>query len=207
MQDLIVLTADNDMANAMHGLLDRHHSLAIRSITKRVLRHPERDPGCATRGVDFLSRYADQYKHGLLMFDHEGSGKATIDRQGLQNLLNSELSRSSWGQRARTIVISPELETWVWSDSPEVGTILRWNNQPVTLRAWLEEENWVQEKRPKPERPKEAFLAALRQTRTPRSASLYRQLADRVSLQRCQDPAFLELKALLQEWFGNPDPA
>lgn len=203
MEDLIVLVADNDMANTMEGLLTRHHSLAIRSITTRVMRHPERDPGCAIRGVDFLSRYSDQYHHGLLVFDHEGSGKEKIDRMDLQETLNAELAQSSWGTRARTIVISPELESWIWSDSPEVDAVLRWNSQAVSLRHWLINEDWVQENCPKPKRPKEAFLAALRETRTPRSAALYSQLAKRVSLRRCQDPAFMELRALLQAWFSS----
>ena len=31
----------------------------------------------------------------------------------------------------------------------------------------------------------------------------YRQLAERVGLGRCTDPAFLKLKRLLREWFGT----
>ncbi|MFB3133348.1 MAG: hypothetical protein ACE10K_12585, partial [Rhodothermales bacterium] len=54
----------------------------------------------------------------------------------------------------------------------------------------------------KPQRPKEAVEAVLRATDTPRSSSLYRQLAQKVSLNRCDDPAFLKLKSTLQEWFG-----
>ena len=53
----------------------------------------------------------------------------------------------------------------------------------------------------KPARPKEAFEAALREARKPRSASLYQQIAERVSLRRCTDTAFLELKSILNNWF------
>lgn len=203
MQDLIVLTADNDMSSAIKGLVSRHQALAIRSITTTVLRHPERDPGCAIRGVDFLTRYADQYHHGLLIFDHEGSGKEQTNRTRLQEELNSRFVPPPWGGRAKAIVISPELEAWVWSDSPEVNSVLRWKNKTVPLRVWLSSKGWISEDGVKPDRPKEALEATLRQTRTPRSASLYRNLAERVSLSRCDDPAFLELKAVLQEWFRN----
>lgn len=203
MQDLIVLTADNDMSIVIKKLLSRHQSLSIHSITTTVLRHPERDPGCAIRGVDFLTRYADQYHHGLLIFDHEGSGKEQTDRTLLQEQLNSCFVRPPWDGRAKAIVISPELETWVWSDSPEVASVLRWKHQTVPLRHWLSNKGWLSKGDTKPDRPKEALEAILRLTRTPRSASLYGKLAERVSLSRCEDPAFLELKAVLQEWFRN----
>lgn len=206
MSDLIVLTADLDMENAMKGILGRHQSLAIREISADIVSHPQHDPGCAIRGVDFLSRYAHQYNHGLLMFDHEGSGREQIDRQQLQKDLDAEFAHPPWEGRARAIVIKPELETWIWSDSPEVDRVLGWSNRATTLRAWLSEQDWVQDGSVKPDRPKEAFLAALRKTRTARSASLYRQIAERVSLSRCRDPAFLELKAVLQQWFQDQEP-
>ena len=206
MQDLIVLTADNDMSTAMKGILSRHQSLAIRSITTTVLRHPGRDPGCALRGVEFLTRYADQYQHGLLIFDHEGSGKEQTDRTILQEELNSCFVPPPWNGRAKAIVIGPELEAWVWSDSPEVDSVLRWGNRAVPLRDWLTNKGWLSKGGVKPNRPKEALQATLRRTRTPRSASLYKKLAERVSFSRCEDPAFLELKAVLQEWFQNEAP-
>ena len=202
MKDLIVLTADRAMESTIQSILGRYHSLAIRKVSSTVIRHPQHDPGCAKDGVDFLSHYSKQYHHGLLIFDHEGSGMELVDRQALQQRINGRFSNSPWRDRAQAIVISPELEAWIWSDSPHVDAVLRWRHQPTPLRSWLSEQGWLREGRVKPERPKEALLAALRQTRTPRSASLYRQIAERVSLSRCSDPSFLELKTLLRKWFS-----
>ncbi len=202
MPDLVVLTADLDMENALKGILGRCHSLGTRRLSTTIYRHSEHDPGCALRGVDFLSLYADQYDHGLLIFDHEGSGKELTDHRELQEDLNEQFVRSAWGTRARAIVISPELESWIWSDSPVVDSVLGWRGQPIPLRRWLSDQKWLSEDGGKPQRPKEALEAALRVVRTPLSASLYLQIAERVSLSRCVDPAFLELKSLLQEWFG-----
>ena len=42
----------------------------------------------------------------------------------------------------------------------------------------------------------------LRMKSKPRSSSIYLALAKRVSLQRCQDPAFLKLKTTLASWFS-----
>jgi hypothetical protein len=47
--------------------------------------------------------------------------------------------------------------------------------------------------------------AALRHLRRPRSSSIYAQLAERVGLERCMDPAFIRLKEVLQSWFSAGD--
>ena len=103
-------------------------------------------------------------------------------------------------------MLDPELEAWVWSNSPHVDDVAGWQNRRLPLRRWLISQGYLQEGATKPEQPKEALEAALRTVRKPRSASLYRQLAERVSLRRCNDPSFLELKTVLTAWFpaGNP---
>lgn len=201
MKDLVILAADRDLEFAVKGLLARPEALGIRAITSDIFIEPMHDPACARRGVRFLAGWTRQYRHGLLMFDHEGSGKEDIPRRDLQNSLNEEFSRSAWGERARAIVLSPELETWVWSDSPHVDAVAGWENRKPSLRAWLIEQGLLRQGENKPSRPKEAFEAALRAARKPRSSSLYGQLAGKVSFYRCTDPAFLEFKDLLDDWF------
>ena len=97
-------------------------------------------------------------------------------------------------------MLDPELEAWVWSDSPHVDDVAGWKNRRPSLRRWLISQDYLQEGATKPG-PKEALEAALRTVRKPRSASLYRQLAEKVSLRRCNDPSFLELKTVLTAWF------
>ena len=121
-KDLIVLVADKDMEYALKGLLARPAALGIRSVNADILVHPQHDAACAQRGVPFLAGFSDQYEYGLLMFDHEGSGKEDIPALDLQKQINEEFLRSTWGTRARAIVLSPELESWVWSDSPTLTT-------------------------------------------------------------------------------------
>ena len=62
-------------------------------------------------------------------------------------------------------------------------------------------QGWLKQEQAKPERPKEAFLAALQEARTVRSASLHQPMAKRGFLKRCRDEAFLELKRVLPTWF------
>lgn len=59
----------------------------------------------------------------------------------------------------------------------------------------------------KPHAPKEAMEAVLRLARLPRSAARYRQLAEKISLDRCSDETFRKLRTTLQTWFpSNPGP-
>ena len=201
MKDLLVVAADKSMQQTMWGLLSRPEALGIREVEADVLYHPQHDPACALRGVEFMSDFSDQYQCGLLMFDHEGSGREETCPQELQRSLNGEFINSPWGNRAKVIVLSPELEVWVWSDSPHVSRLAGWESGNRPLRRWLIQQEHLQEGEAKPARPKEAFEAALFITGTPRSSSLYFELARTVSLDRCTDTAFLELKRVLQGWF------
>ena len=60
--------------------------------------HPQHDPACALRGVEFMSDFSDQYHHGLLMFDHQGSGREKTDPQELQKALNEEFTQFGLGR-------------------------------------------------------------------------------------------------------------
>lgn len=201
MKDLVVVVADKDMQHALRGMLDRPQALGVRQIEKDIYPHSQHDPACAQQEVEFMSGFADQYHHGLLMFDHEGSGREQIHPQELAKSINEDFTRSVWGSRAKAIVLSPELEVWVWSESAHVGRIAGWESGNQQLRNWLIDQGYLQEGEAKPARPKEAFEAALRESRTPRSSSLYLELAQKVSLRLCSDEAFLEFKRVLQDWF------
>jgi hypothetical protein len=97
--------------------------------------------------------------------------------------------------------LDPELEVWVWSDSPEVDQVLGWHLANPDLRTWLRGKQYLEPTDIKPERPKEALEAALRQVRRARSSAIFRSLAEKVSVERCSDAAFGKLKATLTNWF------
>lgn len=200
-KDLLVLTADKNMEFAVKGVLTRCKSLGIREIAADFRVHPESDPGCLVRGHDFLKPFSNQYHHALILLDREGSGQEQEPREALETRIEANLSQSAWGDRAAAIVIDPELEMWIWSDSPHVELILGWHGKDPDLRNWLLSRKYLGEGNVKPSRPKEALEDALRTARKPRSSSLYLQLAEKVSLDRCVDQSFLKLKNTLQRWF------
>lgn len=204
-EDLVVLVADKDMQMALEGILSRTRSIPIRPVRFQIYRHPERDPGCRGKGVEFLRGVQSRFAHALLLFDREGSGSGSVLRATMEAELESGLSQSGWGGRGRAIVIDPELEAWVWSDSPQVETTLGWTGASPSLRDWLHSEGFLGERSVKPRDPKTAYLAALKEKRIGRSASIFRELAETVSFDRCRDGAFRKLVATLREWFP-PEP-
>ncbi len=206
-RDVIFLVADRNIEAAVRGLLGRARSLSIRRVNCDMYTHSGRDPGCYGKAHDFLRPFHKRYAHAIVVFDREGCGNDTASPLELQVEVEARLARNGWGDRARVVVPDPELEAWVWSDSPHVPTLLGWKETAAALRAWLVERSFLEQGHIKPQRPKEAMEAVLYSVRKPRSSSIYQKLAGKVSLKRCVDPAFGKLQVTLQEWFpAQPQP-
>lgn len=200
--DLVVLVPGSDEREALDELLARRRqSLGIREISFRFVKHPQRDPGCFHTGPQLLQPYQGRADHALVVLDHEGSGQERRSTEDVRADLSQRLRVSGWGDRAEVLVIEPELEIWIWSDSPEVDRALRWTKG--SLRKWMAERQIWPEGELKPSRPKESLEAALRQVSVRRSAAIYRQLAGSVGLERCTDPSFERFKSILRSWFGE----
>lgn len=204
MGDLVALVADKDCEAVLRGLLEkRRGSLKIRSLKFKIFVHPERDPGCRLRSADLLRQFLRLYAHALVIFDHEGSGYKKQDRRLLETEVEEGLRASGWEGRARAVVIEPELENWVWSDSPHVASALGWETSPGDLRQWMEDSGFLKPDEAKPRRPKEAMQSALRRSGKSRSSSIFREITEGVSLLHCTDESFLKLRETLREWFGE----
>lgn len=202
--DLVVLTPGEDDREALHALFrDRSQSLGIRPITWRILKHPRRDPGVFHEAEEVLRPFTSAARYALAMFDYEGSGQENRSAGEVASDLRRRLEVNGWTGRAEVVLVEPELEQWVWVESPHVAEILGWPNDRGDLRKWLEEKGLWSPDRAKPDRPREAVEKALRQAQIPRSSALYRKLAERVGLSRCVDPAFLHLVGVLRKWFSE----
>lgn len=196
-KDLVILVADKNMEAAIRGLLQRPEALGTRPLLADVFVHPYRDPGVLHGAQEFLAPLTARYAHALVIFDLQGCGREE-SAEDLSQEAQSRLDGVGWSQRSAVIVLDPELEIWVWSDSPHVPEALgvSSNDLESLLRAKYRSEGQV-----KPNHPKKAMEEALLRSRTPRSSSIYFWLAQRVGVRRCSDPAFLRLKACLQQWF------
>jgi hypothetical protein len=200
--DLVLLVPDRNTEAAFEAILGRHQSLRISPVSFRLLVHPEKDPGCRLHGHELLRIHQHDYRFALMVFDHEGSGGETKAQEELARECEERLDRSGWKGRNAVLVLEPELEAWVWSDSPAVDAALGWGDRKPRLREWLADRDYRLDARAKPIRPKEALEDALREVRKARSSSIYTMLGENVSLDRCVDPAFLRLREVLRAWFA-----
>lgn len=199
--DLVVLVADKNMESAIKGILTRPYDLGIYPIKSKIFIQVERDPGCFQRGHDFLRPMVTQYVHGLVIFDRKGSGQEGKSRIELEQIVEKKLSANGWENRATAIVMDPELEIWIWSDSPKVDQCLGWQSQQPDLRSWLRDQGVWPQNAVKPSDPKAVAEKALREVRKPRSSAIYEQLAKHVSFGLCTDPAFEKFRNTLRKWF------
>ncbi len=199
--DLVVLAADRDIEFALRGILNRTEALGIRSLEKvEFLPYPQRDPGVFNTGAEILRPYAREYQRALVVLDRAWAG-APRDTNEVERAIEQRL-RPVWESRARALCIDPEVEVWVWSDSPHVATELGWGSTEE-LRSWLRSREFWSGQSPKPANPKTAFRAALQERRIPLSPAIFRNLAERVGFARCKDASFLRLLGILRTWFSR----
>jgi hypothetical protein len=198
MTDLVLLAADKNIESGVISLLRRPEAFGCRRFDFRSFVHPHHDPGCYSRSPAFLSPLSLDYRRALVVFDREGCGSRK-NRVDIESEVEARLS-SQWGDRAKCVVVDPEIENWVWTDSPHLTAVLGWQ-RTATLRQWLEAANYWPSNEVKPPRPKEALERVLREIHRPRSSAIYAELGKRASVARCSDIAFLKMREVLTAWF------
>ncbi len=202
-RDLIALVGDKSIQMTPQAMLSgRNSSLGIRPVEHEIRVAEDYDSGCHRQGPLLLQGQLHRYEHALIVHDRHGCGRERLRREDLEADQEQRLSDSGWGTRAAAIVIDPELETWVWAQSPHVAGILGWRGNLRSLRAWLEEKGHWHAGTAKPWDPKGAMRLVLHQGDVRHSSALFRALAGKVSLARCEDASFAKLKATLRAWFG-----
>ena len=202
MKDLVLLVADKNTHFALQGALGRPEALGIRPIEFEFRVHPGRDGGTRRSGPEMLAPDCRRFRHGLLVLDFEGSGTNLPSAKELEAELDLRLS-THWKGAAKSIVIEPEVDVWMWGADHSVESAFEWP-AGKGVRDWLREQGFAFDSNGKPSRPKEALEAALRVTGMPRSSALYQAIAEKISLRRCHDAAFSRLRHQMIQWFPQP---
>ncbi len=111
----------------------------------------------------------------------------------------TRLEKNGWKDRCDVIVIDPELEVWLWQDSPHVEQALAFAGG--SLRRHLEGTGAWPDDAPKPTAPKETIQALVKAQRPLKTKVVYSRIAKSVSIHGCTDPAFKLFKATIRRWF------
>lgn len=206
-KDLIIIAADSSAQAMLAELLHRFpRVLGMRDFSSKVFVHPGRDPGCYTKGVSMLDQYALEYEHCILIFDHEGCGAEHKSPVEIECELEKQLTNGLWRNRNAVIVIEPELENWVWTNSLHTARALGWEDL-IALNGWLTERKWVLPDVAKPKRPKEAMEAAMKKKLKENiSANTFATIAAKASFKSCASPSFIKFKDTIVRWFTTENP-
>lgn len=197
------------MAEAVGGLLERdqiHQAIGcapIRFDARRDIKVAagQNDPGLYVRANELLRPLAAEYRHAVVIVDEEWEGSP--GEEEIARRLGEHLVDAGWSEETSLpLVVRPEADVWLWSDSPHSATALGWPSWEE-LRPALERQGFLAADKKKPERPKEAAEWALKNCgrKAPRSAALYRQVASKVSVRRCEEAALTRLLRALRTWF------
>lgn len=142
MKDLVILTADKNTEFLLKGLLPRLSKAEhISAFETDIYVHTWRDAGVMNNAHDFLRPFSAQYHYAMVIFDHEGCGKESLGRDVIEKHVEEQLDRTGWNGRCAAIVISPEVENWIWVHSSHVANAIGWKeNQDIY--EWLHSEDW-----------------------------------------------------------------
>ena len=200
MQDLVVLVADKNMRFALQGALARPQALGIRPLTHAFRPHMGRDGGVRSTGAELLAREAPRFRHALMLLNTHGCGREHESPLTLEATLDGQL-QEVWGERAKSLVIFPEVDVWLWGADNALCESLHWSHD-APIRDWLRARGFEFDVDGKPRQPKEAIQLICRAQKLARSSALYERITSRISLQNCTDPAFARLREQLSAWFG-----
>lgn len=203
-RDLLVLVADADIREVMRGVLERSDPVAACRLDFDVQRHLERDGGCRTKAATHLRSFLKRFRYCMVVFDRHGCG-SRAPREAIQQAVESDLARNGWSERAKVIVIEPELEAWIWGDLKAASEHVGWPGDHTALREWLADKGHWPHGQDKPSDPKLAMQEAMSHSplrRKPRrSARVYGKIAATARFDGCRDPAFNEFCETLDKWF------
>lgn len=202
-KDCIFLLADKQMELTFRGFLEKnnfHLNLGSGPFTFGIRVHPGHDPGVFTNAPAVIAGERNRVRYAIVALDYEWSG-APRDAENIRTKIKDDLVRSGWRERnVEVVVIKPELEVWLWQDSIHIPEAFHFN-VGSSIKMWLREQGYWQLEDLKPERPKDAFRLLGRASGIPPDGAIYKQIASKVSIRGCIDPAFCLLRDTLQRWF------
>jgi hypothetical protein len=199
-RDLVFLVADNAMRQVMQGFLGRepHRRLGCGEFTidpdLEIRVEPTNDPGVFGKAHELLQPYENSHQHAVVMVDSDWNGSPGA--AAIREHISERLARG-WREFA-VIVIEPELEAWLINDTPHLAQVFRC---PRDFRQILAAAGHWPDGAMKPPRPKEALEHLRHRHRARATNAEFGKLAAAMSVSRCQDPAFIELRERLRGWF------
>jgi len=117
--NLLLVVPDRNWEAVMGAILARPEALAIQPVPWVIRRHPGKDSGVCRKGAQLAASLSRQHTHALLIFDHDGCGDRRPPAE-IERRIRGELKRH-WADRGEAVVVSPELELWIWRARAQIA--------------------------------------------------------------------------------------
>jgi hypothetical protein len=207
MRDCVFWVADKSMGETFFGFLSREDRCAQLGCGPFEFDRNEdlfvatgqNDPGIFKRADELLRPFQNTHRKAVVVLDCDwDTSPGQIE---IRDAITQQLKASGWdAQRFIVIAIDPELEQWIWQDSPVLESALR-HHGPQSLRATLSGRNLWPDAQVKPPKPKEVFIQIQHENGVKKSSSVFRRIASEVPIAACTDTEFQCLVNTLRAWF------
>ena len=206
MRELAILTADKTMNAVVTAFFQRNHwhtTLGCAAFDfwpeEDIINDPQHtDGGVHRRAHELVRPYLRTHSRVVVILDQQFGGDIPAVDVRDDILLN--LRRNGWHDKnCEVVVIDPELEVWLWQDSPHVAEAVGYTG--VSLRDHLATSGDWPEGDIKPGQPKEVIQGLMKVNRAGVPMVVYTKIARRVGVGGCQDGSFGQFRTKLQTWF------
>lgn len=193
------------MKQVLKGFLSRQPHLRLGcgefsiDSDREILVELTRDAGVYGKAHEVLRLYEYSHEHAVAILDAAWDGNPGTD--AIKQHISQRMAEG-WKEFA-VIVIEPELEAWLMKENGHLARIFRC---PENYREILAAADLWPKGSTKPPDPKEALEYLRRRRKAPIGNPEFGKLAQAMSVERCQDPAFLQLRDKLREWFPAVRP-
>lgn len=213
LRDIYFIVADGQAKGVITAFLARdkcHLSIGTRPIAfdpeKDLLDVATNDPGVFINAPSLSRSVLTTHRNLVVLLDEQWDNKKTPGADNITAKLSDQLIKNGWDQdRFAVIVISPELENWIWQDNPELADIFKFRNIQnfSSIGQYLSDQNKWNHVTGKPIQPKETLNDLCRRAGSRPDRRSFELVVSRVNVSRCKDASFQTLLSRLRYWFPN----
>lgn len=205
MRDLVILVADSTMEVVFRAFFGRErwnitlHCGQFDFWPDEDIFHDPlyTDGGVHKSAHELLRPYLCTHDRALVVLDQQFGGELPSDE--VRRDILDRLRRNGWSERCEVVVIDPELEVWLWQNSPHVEQALMFSGG--SLRQQLLDSGMWPADAVKPLDPKATFQALVNRKKALKTKVVYARIARSISIHGCTDPSFVLFATTMRKWF------
>lgn len=199
---LLVLVEGINDEHVLKVVLRRGRELQFEPLREPQVEFRRHSSEVCTSGAEVARSLKRQYSHFLLVWDHEGSSHQAQGRppNRAQGMVQAQLNTYSLKDCSKAVVITPELEIWLWSDLNAIAQVLQKPQEDIQKQL---EELQNKEGLTYASKPKETLQMVAAWSNERADSDLYERIAEQSDLNKWlqQHSSFKSLTRALRRWF------